>query len=540
MSYQNLINTGVLELFLIAFVFCLGLVLYFLFRLLNRKFLLSKGIKAGVFLSKIISPLAFLIAVLCVRQAGLVRGLQLSPGFQKYIDAAVYFFLFFFLIRLMDAFLVTTYERREKIFPLPRILHRFLLLVIYLVFLFVVLKGVAGVDITPLLATSAILTMILGLALQELLGNIISGISIHITKAFCKGDWIKSGDKEGLVIDTNWRETRIKDLYSNIVVIPNHSISSDILINYSCPDKRTALNIPVKVSYEAPPESVMEALREAALDMPEVSRMPPPEAYILSYEDFGISYVLKFWITDFSKKYHVLGKAGRLIWYKFRRRGIEIPLPLSDKVQNIFEYISRTKTGELHEQKEEMIKYQSLLSSSFLRYQKGEAAGRLIVSDEEVRKLASAAVKQLYSSGETLFKQGEKGESCFLVISGKIKGVVSYEERGKKYASEFFVNPGGIFGEMSLYTGMPRTATGIIEEETQLLEIGARDFALLLSRNPELADITAGIVSNRNKENIEFLKKVKELSEKDIRDSCDKMSLLERMKKFLSSLTSKK
>ncbi len=540
MSYQNLINTGVLELFLIAFVFCLGLVLYFLFRLLNRKFLLSKGIKAGVFLSKIISPLAFLIAVLCVSQAGLVRGLQLSPGFQKYIDAAVYFFLFFFLIRLMDAFLVTTYERREKIFPLPRILHRFLLLVIYLVFLFVVLKGVAGVDITPLLATSAILTMILGLALQELLGNIISGISIHITKAFCKGDWIKSGDKEGLVIDTNWRETRIKDLYSNIVVIPNHSISSDILINYSCPDKRTALNIPVKVSYEAPPESVMKALREAALDMPEVSRMPPPEAYILSYEDFGISYVLKFWITDFSKKYHVLGKAGRLIWYKFRRRGIEIPLPLSDKVQNIFEYISRTKTGELHEQKEEMIKYQSLLSSSFLRYQKGEAAGRLIVSDEEVRKLASAAVKQLYSSGETLFKQGEKGESCFLVISGKIKGVVSYEERGKKYASEFFVNPGGIFGEMSLYTGMPRTATGIIEEETQLLEIGARDFALLLSRNPELADITAGIVSNRNKENIEFLKKVKELSEKDIRDSCDKMSLLERMKKFLSSLTSKK
>jgi len=236
----------------------------------------------------------------------------------------------------------------------------------------------------------------------------------------------------------------------------------------------------------------------------------------------------------------VLGKAGRLIWYKFRRKGIEIPLPLSDKVQHVFEYLSRAKTGELPEQKEEMIKYQSLLSSSFLRYRKGEQEGKLIVSDEEIRKLASSAQRQLYSSGETLFKQGDKGESCFIVISGKIKGIVTYEEKGKKHTSEFYINPGGIFGEMSLYTGMPRTATGIIEGETQLLEIGARDFALLLSRNPELAEITAGIVSDRNKENRGFLKKVKELSEKDIRDSCDKMSLLERMKKFLSFLTLKK
>jgi len=540
MSYKNLINTEVLELFLVVLAFCLGLVLYFLFRYLNKKYLISKAKRSGIFLSKILSPLAFLISVLFVRQADLVQGLQLSPGFQKYVDAAAYFFLFFFLVRLLDAFLVTNYERREKIFPLPRILHRFLLFLIYLVFLFVVLKGVAGVDITPLLATSAILTMILGLALQELLGNIISGISIHITKAFSRGDWIKSGDNEGLVIDTNWRETKIKDLYSNIVVIPNHSISTNILINYSCPDKRTALNIPVKVSYESPPESVMEALREAALDVPEVSRMPPPEAYILNYEDFGISYILKFWITDFSKKYYVLGKAGRLIWYKFRRKGIEIPLPLSNKVQHVFEYLSRAKTGELPEQKEEMIKYQSLLSSSFLRYRKGEQEGKLIVSDEEIRKLASSAQRQLYSSGETLFKQGDKGESCFIVISGKIKGIVTYEEKGKKHTSEFYINPGGIFGEMSLYTGMPRTATGIIEGETQLLEIGARDFALLLSRNPELAEITAGIVSDRNKENRGFLKKIKELSEKDIRDSCDKMSLLERMKKFLSFLTLKK
>jgi small-conductance mechanosensitive channel/CRP-like cAMP-binding protein len=541
MSQQDLIGSGIVEAFLVLLTFCLGLILYLFFRYIDKKVLLLKRKESGIFFSKIIFPLAFLIAVLIVKTTNFIQVLQLSPSFNRYLDAAALFFLFFFMIRLIDASWITSYERRKKTFPLPRVLHRFLLLILYLVVLFIVLKGVAGVDITPLLATSAILTMILGLAFQELLGNIVSGMSIHLTKSFSKGDWIKSGDKEGLVIDTNWRETRIEDFYSNIVVIPNNSIASEVLVNYSRPNKKAALTLPIKVSYGSPPAAVMEALKKAALDMPEVSHDPSPEVFVKGYEDFGISYILKFWITDFSKKYYVLGKAGRLIWYKFRRTGIEIPVPLSDKVQHVFKYLTQAGREEfLRQQKEEESIFQSLIHSPFLRYQEGKQAGNLIVSEDEIKKLASSVKKQTYSPGEILFEQGDKGESCYIVVSGRIKGIVTYEERGKKYKSEFHINPGDIFGEMSLYTGMPRTATVVIEQETGLLEIKAEDFALLLSQNPELAEIIAETVSIRNKKNQDFLRKIRELSERDIRNSCSKKSLLKRMRDFVSSLGLKK
>jgi len=114
-----------------------------------------------------------------------------------------------------------------------------------------------------------------------------------------------------------------------------------------------------------------------------------------------------------------------------------------------------------------------------------------------------------------------------------IRGEVVYEEKGKKFSSEFKVGPGGIFGEMSLFTGMPRTATGVILEESELLEIRADAFGVLLARNPNLAELIAEIVAARNQKNQEFLSKIKELSEKHLTDSTSKKSILERLRSFV-------
>ena len=116
---------------------------------------------------------------------------------------------------------------------------------------------------------------------------------------------------------------------------------------------------------------------------------------------------------------------------------------------------------------------------------------------------------------------------------GRVRGEIVYEERGKKYRTDFKVERGGIFGEMSLFTGMPRTATGVVEVESELLEIKAMDFARLLERNKELADVIAGVVSARNEKNKEFFKKIKELSERDIRECCSKRSILQRLKSLV-------
>ena len=506
--------------------------LYFFFRRAIEIYLVSRGKASGAFLSKLNLPAVLLLVGLVFKLKAIRDTLPLSMKFYSFLDAAIIFFVAFFIIRLFDALLISWYSKKRVPFPLPRVLHGFILAVIYIAILFAILKGILGINISPFLATSAILTAILGLAFQGVLSNILAGMSLHFTRSFSRGDWVKISDTEGVVVDTNWRETRILDRFSNIIVIPNNVIASEKITNFSYPDKKTALTISIKASYAAPPFSALEALLEAAREVPDVLASPAPQAYILSYDEFGISYLLKFWVTDFGRKHPIIGEVGRLIWYKFRRRNIEVPLPLSDKVEEVLKTVKEKERIQVKEEERERI-FMDLFNSSFLRYQEGEKAGELLVSESEIRELASLLQREKFTRGEVLFRQGEKGESCYIVARGIIRGEIIYEENGKKYTSEFRVGPGGIFGEMSLFTGMPRVATGFIEEESELLEIKARDFALLLSRNPKLSEVIAEIVCERNKKNEEFLKKIKELSEKDIKDSCNKKSILERLKNFV-------
>ncbi|MFQ5721904.1 MAG: cyclic nucleotide-binding domain-containing protein [Candidatus Aminicenantales bacterium] len=515
-------------LFLFIFMAFVSL-LYFALRSLISNFLISKEKPEGLFLSRLSLPVVLLLVTFLFKIEAVRTLLPVSQKFFLYIDAAFFFFVVFFLIRLIDASLKSIYAWRGLSFPLPKVLHGLILGIIYLLIVFIILKDVLHVNITPFLATSAILTMILGLAFQGVLSNVLAGMSLHFTQSFRKGDWIQVGSDEGRVIDTNWRETRIHDRYSNIVVLPNNLVASEKITNFSMPIQKSALTISVKASYEAPPSSVFKALLEAAGDVPEVLAVPSPEAYLLNYDDLGISYLLKFWIKDFDRKYPIMAEVGRLIWYKFKRSNIEIPVPLADKVGRVLRSI-KEKEVFLAEEKKRERNYLDLLNSSFLRYQQGKKAGELMVSEKVIRDLAQAVKRVKYAPGEIIFKQGERGEKCYLISSGKIRGEIVYEDKGKKHKSVFVVKAGDIFGEMSLFTGLPRTATGIVEEETELLEIRAEDFGLLLDKNPKLAEIIAEIVSLRNKKNKEFLKKIKELSEKDIKRSCSKRSVLKWLK----------
>jgi len=299
-------------LFLFIFLAVVSL-FYFVFRSLISKLLISKEKPAGIFLSRLYLPAVLLLVTFLFKIESLRTVLPVSKKFFLYIDAAFFFFVVFFLIRIVDALLKSIYAWRGRSFPLPKVLHGLILGVIYLLIIFIILKDVLYINITPFLATSAILTMILGLAFQGVLSNILAGMSLHFTQSFRKGDWIRVGSDEGRVIDTNWRETRVHDRYSNIIVLPNNLVASEKITNFSMPLEKSALTISVKASYETPPTAVFKSLIEAAQDVAEVLATPAPEAYLLSYDDMGISYLLKFWIKDFDQKYQILAEVGRLI-----------------------------------------------------------------------------------------------------------------------------------------------------------------------------------------------------------------------------------
>lgn len=484
------------------------------------------------FLARLALPASFLAATL-VLASGPLRGLARAGGsYGAILRASLAFFAAVLLIHIGDAFTLAWFKRGGRSYPLPGILRGFILAVLYITVFFAVLRGILQVNLTPFLATSAILTMILGLAFQGVLGNVMAGLSLQFTRSFARGDWIKVGDQEGVVVDTNWRETRLLDRQSNVVVLPNTAAATATIVNFSQPDAKTALSLFLKVSFGAAAARVREALLAAAGEVDGVLAEPKPLAYVLSYDETGVSYQLKFWVEDYARKFSITTAVAEKVWYKFRRQRIEVPLALGDKVADLIAAYRPDGAGERRPgaEAERERNFADLLASDFLKRTGGEGAGRPLVSEREIRALAGDVRRRAYASGEVLFRQGDRGESCYVVARGGIRGEIATGEKGKRAVSEFRVGPGGLFGEMSLFTGMPRTATGVVEGETELIEIGAEAFGRLLARNPRLAGSVAARVSERNLKNKETLRKIAELSAQDLAKSVSRRSILERLK----------
>ncbi len=514
-----------------------ALLLYLITRFLAGRFSAGMGRNGRILTSRLSLPAVFGLAF-----AGLSAFAPVPAGYRPYIDAGVVFFVFFFLIRLFDALLSIWYGRSRKSFPMPDVLRNLVLGIMELAVLFIVLKAILKIDLSPILGASAILTMVLGLALQGVLSNILSGASLHFVRSINRGDWVSIGAHEGVVVDTNWRETRILDRASNIVVLPNTVVASERIINYAQPDSRTALLLPFKLSPQAPAGEVLSVLVEAARDCPSVVSDPAPLAFLQSFDEWGVSYLLKFWVTDYARKHSIITDVGRLAWYKLRRRGFEIAVPAAEGFRALTGIagaagrqapapVPAIPDAQAGDEAEES--FAALMRSAFLRRPREGGLGELLVPEDHVRDLASVVIRAVYAKGEVLFRQGDKGRSAYVIVRGRIRGEIVTQEAGKAYTSAFSVGSGGLFGEMSLFTGMPRTATGIIEEEAVLLKIRAEDFGPVLAKNPDLAEVIADLVSARNQLNRESLLKIKDLSEKDIQAGTSKRSILDYLKRFV-------
>ena len=526
-----------LEILALVVEFGLAVGLYGVLKRIVKSVGLAPEKTAGFVLCRISLPISFLALISILRMRAVRSILPVRDGFFVLQKTLFLFFVVFLLVRLADGGVRTWQARRgDKAVVLPRVLHGFILAVIYLAVLFAVCKEVLGVNITPFLTTSAILTVILGLALQGTLGNIVSGLALHFTRVFNRGDWVKIGEIEGIVQETNWRETRVLDRASNLVIIPNNAAAAATVTNFSLPDKNAAITIPIKAAFGAPAAEVLALIKEAAREVPDVSETPPPTAYLLSYDETGVSYLAKLWITNYAQKDIIITEIGRLIWSKLQRRGFAVPVQVTEGIGRIADAIRPEARAALAAEAAER-NLRDLRESAFLRRQEGDHAGEPLLTADEMSRLAGEIERQRLGQGEIIFRQGDKGESCYLVTKGLVRGKVAYEEGGQEHASEFEIGPGGLVGEMSLFTGMPRTATVSVACDTEVLEISAEAFSGLIAGNPALAEAAAEIVSERNRQNLEFLKKIKELSASQVDKSADKRSILEHLKRLVRMFT---
>ncbi len=462
---------------------------------------------------------------------GIAAGADAAAG--RRITAWFLFWAVVLAVRFIDALAGAICERRKTPFPIPILLRRSIVAAIYLVAAFATMKYVLGVDITPFLATSAILTMVIGLALQGVLGNLLSGMSLNLVRTVETGNLIRVGDDEGIVVHTNWRETVIRTRNDDYIHVPNTLLASGMITNFSKPAQAHMHSLDVGASYSDAPADVIDALVEAAREATLTLDHPAPTAELIAYLDFGINYRLFFWSKNYWSKSRVEGEVGRLIWYKFKRRGIEIPFPMSDQLLNDFMAVVYNQR-RLPPDGEETERMARLLGrSAFLRRPaaEGEEASPLL-DDDALRRLARSCRIVRFTKGETLCTQGEVGESCYVVARGSIDGSIEYREKGRTERFTFKAKEGDLFGEMSLFTGMARTATGRITEETELVEIPGDAFARLLAEREEVMEEIASMVARRNEENEVFLAKIESIPEEVRTAGRDSNVVLKRLRRL--------
>lgn len=313
-----------------------------------------------------------------------------------------------------------------------------------------------------LLTTSAVSAVVLGFALQDTLGNAFAGLAIQSEKPFQVGHWVKVGDYEGRVAEVTWRATKLRTKGGNMVILPNNVVSKEAIINYSEPAAPLRLEVEVGASYLAPPNQVKAAIMEAMRRCTRVLEAPAPDVVLSSFEASSISYKARFWIDDYGADERSRDEVRTAIYYTFQRHDIEIPWPIQVEYSREWQESDPRRKADAAERALSRVDLFAALPA------------------ELRREAALAADSAVYGAGETIVRQGEQGQSMFVVASGCVSVVI---EPARNEVAR--IQAGGYFGEMSLLTGEPRTATVLAVDDAEVIEIGADLFRRLAAAYPE-------------------------------------------------------
>ncbi|MGH7965240.1 MAG: mechanosensitive ion channel family protein [Candidatus Binatia bacterium] len=185
-----------------------------------------------------------------------------------------------------------------------------------------------GFDPLSLLATSAVLTAVIGLALQNTIANFFAGLGLQIDRTFSVGDWVQVGDRVGRIAEIKWHSTALRTDDGDSLMVPNDQLVNAEVLNFSQPDGKHRLWVRVGFHYRHPPNEVKQVLLDAVRDTPGVLATPAPDCVLLDFADSAIVYALRYWITDFARRVPIESAVRTHLWYAARRAKLEIPFPI--------------------------------------------------------------------------------------------------------------------------------------------------------------------------------------------------------------------
>ncbi|MEO5331010.1 MAG: mechanosensitive ion channel family protein [Magnetococcus sp. YQC-5] len=419
----------------------------------------------------------------------------------RYLKIWYLFWLAWLFFNANEAIGRLYYTVRKRYFHVPGLVLFLVRLMLVAAIVLAIFHFVLDFDASKLFTSTAVVAAVLGIALREVLSNFLSGISMNLVGTVEPSQWIAVGDKEGEIIHRNWRETRLRTTGGHIWIIPNGVLAVSSINNMTWPTPLRRHQMSVTLMFNASPALVRAVLVEAALSVPDVDRNKSPDAYILEYRDYGMVYQLRYWSRTYFDRTRIEGTVRERVWYGLRRNGLEIPFPHGGNLEVNAAVTNLTRVGG----DAAMRRFQLLARSKFL--EKGlrlSSADGLGIPADWWHELAEGLVERVYGPGETLFRQGEEGRNCCLLVRGCLHGISCYE--GMSLTREFTIEPGALVGEMALLTGLPRAATVTAgSEEVEVLEFSREWFDRFMA-HPVLSDAVSALVAARSKEFFEELR----------------------------------
>ena len=199
---------------------------------------------------------------------------------------------------------------------------------------FLLILLILDIDITAFLAGAGIVAIAIGLAAQDFLSNFLGGAVIAVDKPFELYDRIKIDQYIGDVMHVGSRSTRLKTLDNQIVTIPNSTITKSFVVNYSTPDTRMKIRVPIGVAYGTDVQQVKRILKDIAIELadriPFILSVPEPVVYFLEFGESSLKFELDLWTSDVTKTWEVRDAVNTMIAERFTKEKIEIPFPRMD------------------------------------------------------------------------------------------------------------------------------------------------------------------------------------------------------------------
>jgi small-conductance mechanosensitive channel/CRP-like cAMP-binding protein len=364
--------------------------------------------------------------------------------------------------------------------PYPRLLSDLLHVALFAAAVVAILLAVFQRDATGLIATSSVTIAVIGFALRGTLADLFAGIALGVEPPYRIGDWIGLSppggpDSTGRVTEINWRATRLVTRSGAHILVPNGVIAAQRLTNYSAEPGGYRAVLAVPLDPALPVRRAERVLLAGALDAARLYPDLAPDIRLKEIADGNAVWLVRFMVPDYGREIACRNAVGHGVLRALRRAGLEVARPRREVA------LARYQPTTPQHGREALLRNVDL-------FRPFDVAERT--------ELATHMHERVIAPGEAVVREGEAGNSLFVIAEGALE-----VEHGGLPLERLVA--GAVFGEMSLLTGQPRSATVRAGTEAVVYEVDRAHLQPLLERRPDIAEGLAAVMAARQAMNAE-------------------------------------